>query len=103
MCLICPGDVGARDEHDGDAPMSRTRHELVNGPVFQHKARDEHDAAQEVVYDLRRDLAAARLGPEPLEHHHRNAVDRPQWEDASDWGRRGKFPGQMIGISVDFA
>lgn len=43
MRLISPGNVGRRDQEDGDTTVSRRVYQLMERPVLQHKTDEEHE------------------------------------------------------------
>lgn len=77
MSLICPGDIGGRDQCDSQPLMPWRLHKLVDCPVSENKAKYKHQNSKSVVDDLRRDLIRPNACPDPVEDHHWEAIDRP--------------------------
>jgi hypothetical protein len=79
-----PGSVGRRDESDGNPPLSRHMDELMNSPVLEHKAQQEHHDTQSVEGDSGRHLAIAQAFPKPFEDCERHSIDQPERKEAPD-------------------
>jgi hypothetical protein len=77
-----PGSVGRRDESDGNPPFSRRMDELMNSPVLEHKAQQEHHDTQSVEGDSGRHLAIAQAFPKPFEDCERHSIDQPERKEA---------------------
>ena len=76
--LIRPCYVGARNEDDCNSPLPRTRYQLVDRPILKHEARNEHKKSQGVVGEPWRYVSAAHGAcPQPAQHLHGDAIDRP--------------------------
>jgi hypothetical protein len=77
MGLVGPGDIGGRDQSNSQSSMPWRLHKLMYRPITQNKAQDEHQNSKGIVDDVRRDLVGSNSGPDPMENHHRKAVDWP--------------------------
>jgi len=78
MCLVYPGDVGRCDEEHRDAPMPGRLDELMNRPVLQHEAYDEHKHPQGPEDGDRWYVSVIAVSyPEPAEQQHRQTIDGP--------------------------
>lgn len=45
MCLVGPRDVGGGDQHGGQLPLAGEVQQLMDCPVLEHEAQDEHQHA----------------------------------------------------------
>lgn len=77
MRLVCPCDVRAGNKSDRDPSLSRVLYQLMDRPIFEHKAHQEHEHSQGVVNDCWVDFVSAEARPYPAEEHKRRAVDEP--------------------------
>lgn len=77
MSLIGPCDVRGGDQHGGQLPLAGEMQQLMESPVLEHEAQDEHQHAQSIVDDGGRDLVGSAAGPDPSQQHHGKTVDWP--------------------------
>lgn len=78
MCLVRPSNVGRGDKEDSNPPMSWRRDELVERPVLEDEAGEEHENPERPEDGNGRNLAIlAVTDPEPSQQQHGQAVDRP--------------------------
>ncbi len=78
MGLISPSDVGRCDKEDRDATVSRRRYQLVQRPVLEDEADEEHeDAERPEDGDGRYFAILAITDPQPPQQQHRQPVDGP--------------------------
>lgn len=72
-------------------------------PVFQYKTDEEHEDPQCPEDGDRGDLAILTIAyPQPSQQKHRQTVDRPQWEYASNRIIAGELPCFSDGVAEDF-
>ena len=104
VCLVRPCDVRGRDEQDGEAAVARRVDELVDGPVLEDEADDEHEDAEGPEDGDGGHLPGlAPADPEPLEEKHGEPVDGPEGEDASNGVVACEFPCVADGVAEDLA
>lgn len=102
--LVRPSDVGRRDEQYCDAAVARRLDELVNCPVLEDEADDEHEDAEGPENGNGRHLAGLAVpNPQPLQEKHGKAVDRPEGENAPDRVVACEFPCVTDRITEDLA
>jgi hypothetical protein len=78
MRLIRPGNVGRGNEKNSDAPVARRRDELVESPVLEDEAGEEHQDPERPEDGDGRDFAILPVAdPQPPKQEHRKAVDGP--------------------------
>lgn len=77
MRLVGPGHVAARNQYHRQPSLPRAFHQLMDRPVLENEAEDEHHPAQGVVYHFGRHRLVARARPQPAQDHHGDAVDGP--------------------------
>ena len=70
MGLVGPSDIGGSDQNDGHPSFPGRLHQVMDCPVFEHEAQDEHQEPQGVVDDARSDSFLACFGPDTLQHPH---------------------------------
>lgn len=75
--LVSPGDVGGCHQNAGQPSMAQRRDQLMNCPILQHEAQNEHENPKSVIDHFWRNLLFSCLGPHPSQYHHRKAIDRP--------------------------
>jgi len=84
VSLEGPSSVGRRDESDGNPPLSRRMDELMDSPVLEYKAQQEHHDPQSVKGDSGGHLAITQAFPKPFKDCERHAIDQPEWKEAPD-------------------
>lgn len=78
MRLVGPGNIGRGHKQDGDAAVSRRRYQLMQGPVLEDKADEEHEDSQGPKDDDGGYLAIIAVAdPEPAQEEHGEAIDWP--------------------------
>lgn len=76
--LVRPCDIGRGDQEHSNATVSWRADELMDGPILQHKAGDEHeDAKCPKDCDWGNLAILAVSDPQPSQQHHGQAVDGP--------------------------
>ncbi|KFY30643.1 hypothetical protein V494_08084 [Pseudogymnoascus sp. VKM F-4513 (FW-928)] len=67
MRLKRPRHIRRRDEQDDQTPMPRFPDQLVDSPVLEHEAEEEHEDAQRPEDDGGRDFPALPVAdPDPF-------------------------------------
>lgn len=79
MRLIGPCDVGGGDEEDGDAPMTGRWNKLVQGPILENKAEEEHEDTKSPKDGNGRYVVMTPVSAtvKPTKQEHRQPVDGP--------------------------
>ena len=65
MCLVGPSDIGGSNQDHRNPSLSWRVDQLMDCPIFEHEAQDEHHASQCVINDLGRNLLFACFCPQP--------------------------------------
>jgi hypothetical protein len=77
MSLIGPCHVGRSHEDNGLSSISGRVDKLMDCPILENEAHEEHDDPESVVDHSRADIAVCCAWPKPLQHDHGKTVCWP--------------------------
>lgn len=110
MCLESPGHIRRCNKKKSSAALACLVgqvievDQLVKGPIFQHKACQEHQEPQRPEDNNRGDLAILAISnPKPAQQKHRQPINGPEREHTPDGILAGEFPCMPNRVTKDLA
>ena len=103
VCLERPRDIRRRHERNSHGPFPSYRQELMQRPVLEDEAEDEHEQSERVKGEHGLHIAVAETLPDPFEDCEGEGVDELEGENAADGVVGFEFPGWVGGPAEDLA